>query len=96
MLRNISWNFQEKGKKERFTILPDITIKYLRLYYKAYYFKQYFHKTNKTGYLFEGKQNAEHMDSGTIYFTKLKRKLKEFTCPACGYNSFSYKFWYYS
>lgn len=65
-----------KRKKERFTILPDITIKYLRLYYKAYYFKRYFHKTNKTGYLFEGNQNAEHIDSGTIinYFTTLKRK----------------------
>lgn len=65
-----------KRKKERFTILPDITIKYLRLYYKAYYFKRYFHKTNKTGYLFEGNQNAKHIDSGTIinYFTTLKRK----------------------
>ena len=25
-----------------------------------------------------------------------KRKLKEFTCPACGCSSFSYKFWYCS
>ena len=26
----------------------------------------------------------------------IKRKLKEFTCPTCGCNSFSYKFWYCS
>ena len=65
-----------KRKKERFTILPDITIKFLRLYYKEHYLKTFFPKTNKTGYLFEGNQNSEHISSGTItnYFTALKEK----------------------
>lgn len=37
---------------------------------------------------------------GTIvnkdFSINIKRKLKEFTCPACGCSSFSYKFWYCS
>ena len=67
-----------KRKKERFTFLPDITIKYLRLYYKSYYCKIFSPKQNKTGYLFEGSQGAEHINSGTIvnYFTTLKSKYK--------------------
>lgn len=35
-----------KGNKERYTILPDITIKFLKLYCKE--------KTIKTGYIFTG------------------------------------------
>lgn len=65
-----------KRKKERFTILPDITIKYLRLYYKDKYRKEFFHKENKTGYLFEGNQGADHISVNTVtnYFSKIKRK----------------------
>ena len=66
-----------KGKKERYTYLPDITIKYLRLYYKSEYGdKGYWTKINKSGYLFEGCQNSEHTNSGTIvnYFTLIKKK----------------------
>ena len=65
-----------KRKKERLTILPNITIKYLRLYYKDYYQKPFFSKINKTGYLFEGNQGSDHISSGTItnYFTTLKYK----------------------
>lgn len=43
-----------KRKKERFTILPDITIKYLRLYCKYNLIK------DKYGYLFKGKNEFEH------------------------------------
>lgn len=58
-----------KGNKERFTILPDIVIKYLRLYYKH---KGY---TNKTGYLFKWNDTNEHISPRTIgnYFTSLKK-----------------------
>lgn len=65
-----------KRKKERFTFLPDITIKFLRMYYKNYYFQPYNHKINQTGYLFEGNQNSNHISSGTVvnYFTEIKRK----------------------
>ena len=65
-----------KRKKERYTILPDITIKYLRLYYKSYYQKPFFSKTNKTGYLFEGNQGSKHISSSTIvnYFISIKEK----------------------
>lgn len=55
-----------KGNKERYTILPDITIKALRLYCK---------KSNiKNGYLFPGLKNNEYMNSKTIinYFSVLK------------------------
>ena len=67
-----------KRKKERYTILPDITIKYLRLYYKEQYLKPFYPKENKTGYLFEGNQSADHISSGTIvnYFTNIKEKYK--------------------
>lgn len=65
-----------KRKKERFTVLPDITIKYLRLFYKNKYQKRFFPKINKTGYLFEGNQGAKHISSDTIvnYFTGIKEK----------------------
>lgn len=65
-----------KMKKERFTVLTDVTIKYLRLYYLKKYVNQYYAKKKKIGYLFEGNQNAEHISSGTIinYFTSLKAK----------------------
>lgn len=58
-----------KGNKERYTILPDIVIKYLRLYYK----KQNF--IHKTGYMFIGNNNASHINPRSIgnYFTYLKR-----------------------
>lgn len=58
-----------KGNKERFTILPDITIKLLRLYYKK---KKY---TMKCGYLFKGNQLNEHISPRTIgnYFSDLKK-----------------------
>lgn len=64
-----------KRKKERFTVLPDITIKYLRLYYKSYYCQKYNPRTNQTGYLFEGYKYT-HISSDTIvnYFTDIKQK----------------------
>lgn len=65
-----------KRKKERFTILPDITIKYLRLYYKDKYRKEFFYKENKTGYLFEGNQGEDHISVNTVtnYFREIKIK----------------------
>ena len=59
-----------KGNKERYTILPDITVKFLRLYCK------YNHITNKTGYLFNGKGEREHVSRGatTELFTEIRRK----------------------
>ena len=65
-----------KRKKERFTILPDITIKYLRLYYKDKYCKEFFHKENKTGYLFEANQGEDHISVNTVtnYFREIKIK----------------------
>ena len=65
-----------KRKKERFTILPDITIKYLRLYYKEKYRKEFFHKENSTGYLFEGNQGEDHISVNTVtnYFREIKIK----------------------
>lgn len=64
-----------KRRKERFTVLPDITIMYLRCYYKSYYCQPYNHRTNKTGYLFEG-YKYDSLNSKTIvnYFTSLKYK----------------------
>ena len=55
-----------KGNKERFTILPDITIKILRLYCKQ--------ANIKSGYLFKGTNSKEVMNSKTIinYFSTLK------------------------
>lgn len=65
-----------KRKKERYTVLPDITIKYLRQYLIVYYYKRYNIKTTYTGYLFEGNQNSKHINSGSItnYFTNIKEK----------------------
>lgn len=62
-----------KRKKERITVLTDITIAYLRLYYKTTY---YYPPKNNKGYLFEGYQCADHINSGSItnYFTALKSK----------------------
>ncbi len=59
-----------KGNKERFTILPDVVIKALRALYKE---KKY---THKTGYLFKGYKNKDHINNKTIinYFTSLKKK----------------------
>ena len=57
-----------KGNKERYTILPDVVTKYLRLYCKEK------HITNKQGYLFKGTNGEEYMNSKTIinYFTTIK------------------------
>lgn len=65
-----------KGKKERFTVLPDITINYLRQYYKHKYCNKYHKKNNITGYLFEGAQGANYVNVKTIinYFTSIKEK----------------------
>ena len=62
-----------KRKKERITVLTDITIAYLRLYYKTTY---YYPSKNNKGYLFEGYQCVDHINSGSItnYFTALKYK----------------------
>lgn len=59
-----------KRKKERYTILPDVTIKYLRLYCK------YNHITKKTGYLFITKRNKKHNCSScpTEFFTRIQKK----------------------
>ncbi|MEG1009651.1 MAG: tyrosine-type recombinase/integrase [Clostridia bacterium] len=60
-----------KGNKERFTILPDVVIKFLRLYYKS-------SKSNsKTGNLFKC-ANRSAMNTKTIvnYFTSIKMKYK--------------------
>lgn len=64
-----------KRKKERFTVLPEITIRYLRMYYKSYYCQPYNRRTNKTGYLFEG-YKYKCLTSSTIvnYFTNIKHK----------------------
>lgn len=59
-----------KGNKERYTILPDLVIKFLRLYYKKKKF------THKTGYLFKGIELREHISSRTIgnCFLALKKQ----------------------
>lgn len=59
-----------KNKKERYTLLPDITIKLLRHFCKEYRI------TKKEGYLFKGTSGKEHLSSNTIinYFTLFKRK----------------------
>lgn len=63
-----------KGNKERYTILPDIVIKFLRLYYKSKGYKI------STGYLFKGIELNEHISPRTIgnSFTNLK---KEYNLP---------------
>ncbi len=57
-----------KGNKERYTILPDVVIKFLRLYCKEQ------HITQKQGYLFKGTKDNEHINSRCIinYFSTLK------------------------
>lgn len=63
-----------KGNKERFTILPDIVIKFLRLFYQK---KRY---THKKGYLFIGQNVNNRICERTIgnYFSSLK---KEYNLP---------------
>ena len=55
-----------KGNKERYTILPDVTIKLLRIYCKR--------KNIKSGYLFPGTNGKKVMNSNTIinYFSVIK------------------------
>lgn len=58
-----------KRNKERYTILPDIVITFLRMYYK---FKKY---TFSSGYLFRGNELHDHISPRTISncFTALKK-----------------------
>ena len=57
-----------KGNKERYTILPDITIKFLRLYCKEQ------HITSKHGYLFDGQANDCLNNKSIInYFCTIKK-----------------------
>ena len=67
-----------KRRKERFTVLPDITIKYLRLYYKYFYKAYNYSKNNKEGYLFKGIKGLEHTSSKTItnYFSRIHNEYK--------------------
>lgn len=57
-----------KGNKERYTILPDIVTKFLRLYCKEQ------HITKKEGYLFLSHDKENHINSKSIinYFSTLK------------------------
>ncbi len=57
-----------KGNKERFTILPDIVTKFLRLYCKEQ------HITNKHGYLFLSHNKQDCINSKSIinYFSTIK------------------------
>ena len=57
-----------KGNKERYTILPDITIKFLRLYCKQN------HITKKNGFLFKGTKGNNHINNKSIinYFSTIK------------------------
>ena len=59
-----------KGNKERYTILPDITIKFLRMYCKQE------HITNKHGYLFISHNKNSHINSKSIinYFSTISLK----------------------
>lgn len=61
-----------KGNKERVTILPDVAIRMLRLYYKSKNIKE------RKGYLFKGTQGNEHINANTIenYFTHYADELK--------------------
>lgn len=58
-----------KGNKERYTILPDCLINVLRNYYVSK------NLNSKTGYLFNGTNNKEHLNSKTIinWFTLIKK-----------------------
>lgn len=57
-----------KGNKERYTILPDITIKFLRIYCKKK------NITRKSGYLFVGTSSNDALNPKSItnYFTRTK------------------------
>ena len=63
-----------KGNKERFTRLPDIVIKCLRLYCKKY------HITNKDGYIFYIQNNDVKPNPKVItnYFTNLMKNYNKF------------------
>lgn len=63
-----------KGNKERYTVLPDITIKFLRLYCIKYNIKC------KAGYLFTSHIDAPVPSSDTIvnYFSNLMKKYNHF------------------
>lgn len=69
-----------KRKKERYTVLPDIVIKYLRLYYQQENFikigKKCYQRQNISKYLFEGTGNSEHVNPKTLinYFSSIKIK----------------------
>ena len=60
-----------KGNKERFTILPDVVIKLLRMYYKSKNMKE------TKGYLFKGTNGCEHISPNTVenYFTNYANEL---------------------
>lgn len=62
-----------KGNKERYTILPDITIKFLRLFYLSKNIKV------KNGYLFKGTEGNECISKCTVgnYFTNLSKNLED-------------------
>lgn len=57
-----------KGNKERYTILPDLVIKFLRLYCKEQ------HIIRKRGYLFVSHDGNKHINNKSIinYFSSLK------------------------
>lgn len=57
-----------KGNKERYTFIPDITIKLLRIYCKQ--------NNIKTGFLFKGTNGKEFMNNKTIinYFSTIKHE----------------------
>lgn len=59
-----------KGNKERFTILPSIVITIGRLYCKSV------RMTKKTGYIFEGNKDNEHINPRDItnYFCNIKKE----------------------
>lgn len=60
-----------KGNKERFTILPDIVIKFLRQYYKNKNMRE------TVGYLFKGTNGNDHLSALTVgnYFTNYANEL---------------------
>ena len=64
-----------KRKKERYTFLADITIKFLRYYYKNEYYRNNI-ATKHTGYLFKSYNNEGHICGNSIvnYFVTLKSK----------------------
>lgn len=59
-----------KGNKERFTILPDIVIKYLRIYYRSEKF------IKRRGFLFKGLKNRTRINTRTVsnYFGIIKTR----------------------